>query len=212
MYPKGIGNQGFIATSDSILTYTINFENIGSYYANKVVVIDTLDSDLDWNTLQPVYSTHDCVTRLSNEGVVSFTFDNIYLPYQGIGRYGSVTYSIKQKSNLAPGTEIKNYAAIYFDFNEPVITNTVLNTIWWPETVDQPEINNQFNIYPNPANTSFSISGRNIESIFILNSLGQIVLQTNIPSDVFIGNLTTGIYFVRIETTEEIVVKKLIKQ
>lgn len=210
--PKGVGTHGFITTSDSVLTYTVNFENTGSYFARKIVICDTLDTDLDWNSLQPVSSTHDCVTRITDDGVVSFTFDDIYLPYQGFGRYGSVTYSVKQKPDLAPGTEITNSAAIYFDYNEPVITNTVLNTIRWPEGVTQTGISNQYNIYPNPANNSFSIAGDNIVNISLLNSLGQIVAQTKTPNDVYIGNLSAGIYFVRIETLEGIIVKKLIKQ
>jgi uncharacterized repeat protein (TIGR01451 family) len=212
VYPKGLGTSGYIATSDSILTYTVNFENIGSYFARKIVIIDTLDSDLDWNSLQPIYSTHDCVTRISAEGVVSFTFDNIYLPYEGMGRYGSITYSVKQNPELTPGTTILNSAAIYFDFNEPVITNTVRNTISWPESVNQTGINNQVCIYPNPTNTSFSVSGENILSIELLNNLGQSVLMTNSQKDIFIENQPAGIYFVRIVTSEEIVVKKLVKR
>ncbi len=36
---------------------------------------------------------------------------------------GSVFYDIEVFQNLEPGTEIRNQAAIYFDFNEPIITN-----------------------------------------------------------------------------------------
>lgn len=212
VYPKGVGANGFISNSDSILTYTVNFENTGSYFARKIVICDTLDTDLDSNSLQPISSTHDCVTRITDDGVVSFTFDDIYLPYQGFGRYGSVTYSVKQKQDLVLGTEITNSAAIYFDYNEPVITNTVLNTIRWPESVTQTGIFNLYNIYPNPANNSFSVAGENIVNISLLNSLGQIVVQTKTPNDVYIGNLSAGIYFVIIETLQEIIVKKLIKQ
>ncbi len=212
VYPKGLGTQGFISTTDSILTYTVNFENTGTYFARKIVIYDTLDVDLDWNSLQPISATHDCVTRITDDGVVSFTFDDIYLPYQGFGRYGSVTYSIMQKADLAPGTEITNSAAIVFDFNQPVITNTVVNTIFWPEGVSQLETQIPISIFPNPANQSFSVFGDNIEKVIILNNLGQIVLETTSLNDIFIDSLTAGIYFVKIETPKETVVKKLIKQ
>jgi hypothetical protein len=38
-------------------------------------------------------------------------------------------YSIKLLNNLPIGTQIKNTAYIYFDFNEAVITNTTVNTL-----------------------------------------------------------------------------------
>jgi uncharacterized repeat protein (TIGR01451 family) len=210
--PRGFGTHGFIANSDSLLTYTVNFENTGSYYARKIVVYDTLDTDLDWNSLRPISSSHDCVTRITDDGVAIFTFDDIYLPYQNIGKYGSVTYSIQQKPDLLQGTEISNSAAIVFDFNEPVITNTVLNTIWWPEGVEQSANEIPICVFPNPANNSFSVSGENIRNIELLNSLGQIVLRSESCNNIYIGNQPAGIYFVKIETEKSIVVKKLTKQ
>jgi len=212
VYPRGDGNHGFIETSDSILTYTINFENTGSYFARKIVIYDTLDTDLNWNTLKPVSSIHNFVARITDDGVLSFTFDDIYLPYQGIGKYGSVTYSVEQNPDLAPGTEIKNTAAICFDYNEPVITNTVLNTIMWPEGAENNNADIPINIYPNPANNSFSVSGENIRSVELLNSLGQILFITESCNDIYIGNQPAGIYFVKIETGNSIIVRKLTKQ
>src|SRR5690606_3380631 len=45
------------------------------------------------------------------------------------GSMGFVKFKIKQKPNNQPGTEILNRAAIYFDHNPPIITNTVVNRI-----------------------------------------------------------------------------------
>jgi len=171
-----------------------------------------LNSNLYWSSLRPVYATHDCVIRISDGRVASFTFDDIYLPYQGIGRYGSVTYSIKQNDDLASGTEIKNTADIYFDFNEPIITNTVTNTILWPENVDQHNTQIPICIFSNPTNQSFPATRENVENVIILNNLGQIVLESSIYNGIFIENLDSGIYFVKIKTAKETIVKKLIKQ
>ncbi len=41
----------------------------------------------------------------------------------GISGRGSVFYDIEVHEDLTIGTEIKNHAGIYFDFNEPIITN-----------------------------------------------------------------------------------------
>jgi hypothetical protein len=40
-----------------------------------------------------------------------------------------VQYRIKQKKDLPFGTKIYNSAGIYFDFNDPIITNTTLHTV-----------------------------------------------------------------------------------
>ncbi|MCC7050654.1 MAG: T9SS type A sorting domain-containing protein, partial [Bacteroidia bacterium] len=42
---------------------------------------------------------------------------------------GFIKFKIKQAKNLPDGTEIKNSADIYFDYNDPVITNKTLHTI-----------------------------------------------------------------------------------
>lgn len=42
---------------------------------------------------------------------------------------GFISYSVMPKADLSHGTEIKNKASIYFDYNEPIVTNEFLNTI-----------------------------------------------------------------------------------
>ena len=51
--PVGTGVEGFIKTTDSIFTYTVRFQNCGTSMAQKVVLIDTLSSNLDFTTLVP---------------------------------------------------------------------------------------------------------------------------------------------------------------
>ena len=78
---------------------------------------------------------------------------------------------------------------------------------------------NKFSMFPNPANNVVSIS--NTESIFV-NSInvtdvnGRIVLSNNYDAvsaaQLNISELTSGIYFVNINTTEGSVTKKLMKK
>jgi hypothetical protein len=44
--------------------------------------------------------------------------------------HGYISLSIKPKKGLAEKTHIENFADIFFDFNEPVRTNTTFNTIY----------------------------------------------------------------------------------
>ncbi|HXB12501.1 MAG TPA: SprB repeat-containing protein, partial [Bacteroidia bacterium] len=51
VYPTGIGPNGYINLTDSILTYIIHFQNVGSAKATNVYVVDTISSHLDMSTL-----------------------------------------------------------------------------------------------------------------------------------------------------------------
>ncbi len=62
---------------------------------------------------------------------VHFDPDLGFLPpnVDGVSGQASASYSINRKADLAHGTVISNRASIIFDFNEPIITNTWINTI-----------------------------------------------------------------------------------
>ena len=150
--PKGKDSLGLINTTDSVLDYVIHFQNTGSYYAENIVITDTLDSDLNWASLRPGYSNHEYTATISDDGVLKFTFNNIHLDWKAnneVNSRGLVSYSIKQNPNLSTGTTILNKANIFFDFNSPVYTNTTLNTICGLVSVRDSH-NKSINIYPNP--------------------------------------------------------------
>jgi hypothetical protein len=224
--PQGTGNNGLITPSDSILEYMVHFQNTGSYYAQKVVVLDTLDADLDWSTLRPVYQSHPCVVTMDENGVAKFTFNNINLPTQGMNEMGSngmLTYTIHTKKNLALGTTFTNNAAIYFDYNEPVITNTTLNTLGAPAGINNTPGagNGSFSIYPNPTAKMFYAqldgTGNATANMKVTDISGKVVmvrdlkLQTgmqNIPVDV--ATLSPGLYFVTVNHNGSSQTQKLV--
>jgi hypothetical protein len=66
------------------------------------------------------------------ERVLQWTFNNIMLADSFSNEeasHGFITYTVNQVADLTDGSQITNSAAIYFDSNEPVITNTTLHTI-----------------------------------------------------------------------------------
>ncbi len=97
---------------------------------------------------------------------MEWTFNNILLPDSNtneLGSHGFLTYHVEQNRDLAHGVQIFNDADIYFDFNQPVITNQTLHTI-----TDMPQIlvdasegkeqrGNKFRIYPNPTASATTI-------------------------------------------------------
>ncbi|HOY32773.1 MAG TPA: T9SS type A sorting domain-containing protein [Bacteroidales bacterium] len=207
--PTGSGSQGYISRNDSVLDYILHFQNTGNYYAQNIVLVDTLDEDLEWTSLRPGYSDHNYTANMSENGVLTFTFKNINLPYQSINEFGSrgmVTYSIKQKPQLSIGTEIKNSADIYFDYNAPVSTNTTLNTIDSEESQDELFTDHSLRIYPIPATDFLNIdfenplSGKN--SLQIYSTTGQMVYNRSFPGGskterIDVSQLQSGMYFIR---------------
>lgn len=154
VFPKGKGAPGFITPHDSILEYVIHFQNTGNYPATTVVLKDTIDTDLDWTTIQMGYGTHAYTTKISADNVLEITFDNINLAdsfSNPEASMGFVAFTIKQKKGLTDGTKFTNAADIYFDFNYPIHTNTVLNTLSGTTAMEDITENNlSLKVYPNP--------------------------------------------------------------
>lgn len=226
--PQGNGPQGYIASKDSILSYVIHFQNEGTYFAQNISVVDTLDGDLDWTTLHPGYSDHNYTTTVSENGVVTFKFANINLPwksqYGDLMSSGLVTYTIKRKRNVAQGTQFKNTAAIYFDYNAPIITNTTVNTLNdLLSSVDEKVAidNSDVVLYPNPVADKLSIAINSKEStkglVNVLDIAGKVLssqtVELEIGKNVINQNtsdLSSGIYFVQVKCNESFITKKLV--
>ncbi len=131
VYPFGSTPQNYTLPNTD-LNYTINFQNTGNDTAFTVIIKDTLDSNLDWNTFELLSSTHPVFAQMDANGILTFTFQDIMLADSNVnepGSHGAVAYRIKTDSLLPDPTVISNTAYIYFDWNPPVITNTIINTI-----------------------------------------------------------------------------------
>ncbi len=228
--PKGLTSQGFITKNDSVLTYVVHFQNEGSYYAQNIVVTDTLDGNLNWNSLKPLYANHNFTAKLSDNGILTYTFKNINLPWKSkfdnTMSSGMFTYSIKTKNNLPLGTTFTNNANIYFDYNPPVITNNSVNTltntiIGIPELRYKSEV---FTIYPNPTKDVINVELQANETsnellqmqVKITNILGVVVLTESTKNKnitLTTINLKNGLYFISVlKNNEVLATKKFIKQ
>lgn len=130
-YPTGYGQPHYIKRGEEI-EYKIRFQNTGTDTAFTVVLLDTLSAYLDPVTVRPGAASHPYSFELIDGNVLRFTFSDIMLPDSNVNEpasHGFVLFNIKQQPALELGTVIENSAAIYFDFNEAVITNTVYHTI-----------------------------------------------------------------------------------
>jgi uncharacterized repeat protein (TIGR01451 family) len=200
-----------IAEGKEIL-YTIQFQNTGTYEADQVRITDLLDAELDFTTCRFVAASHPVSTfRLIPGGLLEIIFEHIMLPDSNTNEassHGFVTFAIQRKKGYVPFYAVRNEAAIYFDFNEPILTNLVLTPVKTPSVSTQtPKYKDDLGlrIYPNPAQQSFTISTvQKLEgsgTLTLLNTSGQICIQSQIsdlglPVLVNTTALSDGIYFV----------------
>lgn len=207
---KTVSPEGNI-TNTQELQYNIHFQNIGTAPANNVFIYDTLDANIDVSTFKLLGYSHPVNYTMSGNGNLFFTFVNINLPdslSNEPASHGSVTYSVKPKVGLTPGSYIHNTASILFDFNAAIVTNTTQNMIIisTPEGIGNINIEDKtLNVYPNPASESITITsknGLNNATINLYDLTGKIILQkTSIRGSNSLLNLSSlqkGIYLLEV--------------
>lgn len=196
--------------------YLIRFENTGTASAVNVVIKDEIDlAKYDVSTLIPLDGSHEFVTRIK-DNIVEFIFEDINLPFDDANNDGYVLFKIKTLETLELGDTFSNDAGIYFDYNAPIITNDELTTVAENLSVEETELQNLITIYPNPATDVINLESQtNLESITVYDVHGrQIVTQltsTN-QTKINVSQLSKGVYFLNIKTTDGEQTTKFIKK
>lgn len=129
--PTGVGPEHLLAANRPI-EYTIRFQNTGTDTAFRVLLTDILPPELDVNTFRPGYASHDYTWEIRGLDTLEVLFFPITLPDSAVSQEGSqgfFTFSMDQQPDLPVGSLIQNTASIIFDFNPPILTNTVFHTI-----------------------------------------------------------------------------------
>ncbi len=168
------------------LEYTIRFQNTGTFQAERVVITDTLNSGLQWSTMRFIASSHACSWMLLGNGVLRFAFDPIVLPdstSDGPNSHGFVKFAMKPVGDLLAGEDVGNTANIYFDFNEPVITNEAVFSVEASTAIDPSVGSTGFEMWPNPVENVLRINGAARRTIEILDLTGRVVMREQGTAD-----------------------------
>jgi uncharacterized repeat protein (TIGR01451 family) len=197
-------------------TYTIHFQNTGTAPAFNIRLRDTLDSNLDYSSFEFLGASHTAKTNLIGN-VLSVRFENIMLPDSTTdynGSMGYYQYRVKPIANLPMGSNIKNTAYIYFDYNPAVVTNTTENHFDITTSPSHPPLRGgAVNFYPNPSSGSFNYTNLPKNSTIIFyNLIGEVCLthHASLPSGEVEGaSLPKGIYFAKVNGVS---VAKLVKE
>lgn len=218
--PVGYGSAHYIEATTN-LDYRIRFQNTGTDTAFDVYVLDTISPYLDLGTLDMGASSHNYTWSIVGGNVLRVDFPNIMLPDSNVNEplsNGFFSYRIQQQPQNPIGTVIENTAAIYFDLNPPVITNTTFHTIGeeFVEVISSYEAVEaevtQVLVYPNPFKDQltfelkdgvirdlelllFDTQGRQIRSIRARRS--QLLMQRS--------TLNSGLYFYQLQADGELI-------
>jgi len=210
------------------LLYTVYFQNTGNFQADRVRITDMLDTALDVSTLRLVASSHTISTfRLLPGNLLEVIFEQIALPDSNSNEpasHGFVSFAIQRKKAFNPYYEIRNTAAIYFDFNEPVITNTVISPVVTPvvssfEPHSTDSKHPDLLISPNPTAKDFVVDTRSGLSgpgdIVLIDAQGKICLSLHAadlsdPVHLTANGLIDGAYIVRASGKQGVMFGKLV--
>ena len=202
------------------LIYTIRFQNTGTDTAFYVRVKDEIPANLNLSTLKVINASHAYQLIVREKNIVEFAFPNIILPDKTTNEpksHGFVQFSIQPKAGLPVNTKIENNAAIYFDYNAPIITNFATTEVKLTTGLANNK-NLDFKLYPNPTNGTVrielpysgdgnwilsDISGRQLKADNIANN--EKLMELNLK------DLPLGTYFITIQLGGNVSTAKIIK-
>lgn len=226
VFPIGFTNQRIVAPNTR-LEYLIRFQNTGTDTAFNVRVVDTVDQQLNMESFEMGAASHPCKlmveTTPNGKTYLTWQFNNIYLPDSTTNEpesNGFIQFRIAPKFNLPLGSKVRNEAAIYFDFNPPIITNQTLTT--YDLLVFRDSTLNQFvqvisstekilekelgiKMYPNPlTQKNLTVSFENLGTISLWDMQGRQVFEKSaiLGTNNLKIDLKPGLYIAKLSTAK----------
>ncbi len=225
--PAPLNNDSisYISSNTKEIRYDISAYNFSTDTVYSVIIIDSLDLNLDISYIQETGSNLNYTTEIysdpSNQykGIIVWRFNQANLhpnPNKNIEITKSNVYiGFKiQLINNTQGALIKNTATIYFDNDYLGKTNSVFCQIAPNVTVNNNSLLTQLMVYPNPFENTLKINSESkVLDIVIYDLTGKKIETefTNI-NEINTENLTSGIYFLNITTEKGIEIFKVVKE
>ncbi|ASS47268.1 MAG: hypothetical protein A3D31_15595 [Candidatus Fluviicola riflensis] len=199
------------------LTYTIRFQNTGTAPAQNIYILDTLSTNLDWSTFELIEVSHAMHVDDLGNGVMRFNFPQIWLPDSTANEqesHGHLVYRLKENVANTEGTEIFNTAYIFFDWNDPIITNTTYNINASLGLNEETSV--QSSVYPNPFQQEVTIRAKSmIRAVSVLDLSGkQLFTQTTDSNELKLdlSAYSSGIYLLNIQTQSGFETHRIVKK
>jgi uncharacterized repeat protein (TIGR01451 family) len=211
-----------------VIDYTIRFQNTGTDTAFNIRIYDQLSDKLDINSFQLLSFSHPVEIHISPAKVLELYFPGVLLPDSNRNEklsHGFINFRIKPKFNLIITDTIFNSASIYFDYNNPVITNKTKNYFKSGAITGVTNLQDNSNLlklYPNPAKESVNYelkkSPAGIYMLKIYDMNGRLCFTTSIRNYgtelrgfVSLKYIPHGTYIFEVRSNKIIANKKLLK-
>jgi len=207
-----------VQVGETPIEYAIRFQNTGTFLAERVVILDTLSEDLQWESMRFIASSHPNHWYVT-DGVLHVIHNDILLPdstSDEVGSHGFIKFSMLPATDLQDGATISNIAHIVFDFNEPIITPPAVFTVDVLAGVHT-QATEQMRVYPNPATDLLRVelpSGNfQVMNYVVRDVLGQEVTRgrLNGSKQVPVSGLEDGSYTIELVGTETRSVARFVK-
>jgi hypothetical protein len=195
--------------------YIIRFENTGTAPAENIVVRDVIDLDkFDISTLYPISASHKMISKITENNLAEFIFENINLPFSDENNDGYVIFKIKTKPTLANGDTFSNSAGIYFDYNPSIATNNFITILQTTLGLDEPFSINKLAVYPNPVKDNLYFkTGKIVARVDIYDFTGRILKSQAVKGNTInVSVLKPGNYILRIHTGNKTAYTSIIKE
>lgn len=208
--------EQMVPSVDDELTFTVRFQNTGTAPAQNIYILDTISSLLDLTTFEVLESSHPMHVDNLGSGVLRFNFPQIWLPDSTTNEaesHGHVVYRIRETAGNIEGSEIFNTAHIFFDWNEPIVTNTTYNV---NTSLGLNEIGVITSIYPNPVDQLLIVKANTELYQVIVTDLSGKTIQT-LPctgnqATIDLGDCKSGVYLIMVQTTQGIETSRVVKK
>ncbi|MBK6338867.1 MAG: T9SS type A sorting domain-containing protein [Bacteroidetes bacterium] len=179
-----------------------------------------MPANLNLSTLRVINASHAYQLIVREKNIVEFAFPNINLPDKTTNEpksHGFVQFSIQPKAGLPINTKIENNAAIYFDYNAPIITNFATTQVKLTTGLASNK-NLDFKLFPNPTNGILRIElPYNGDGNYILSDIsGRQLKADNIANneklmELNLNDLPSGTYFITIQLGGNVSTAKIVK-
>ncbi len=213
-FPPGFGAADYLPHGQTI-EYQIRFQNTGTDTAFTVVVRDQLSPWLDLTTIRPIAASQPYLFEINGQELV-FRFPHVNLPDSNINEaasHGFLRFTIAPRTELPDGIEITNQARIYFDFNDPVITNTTHYTLGVPFVTNTKESYSlpALTVSPNPSSglalieLPASIRLTNGQMLHVTDMAGREIYQQPMEgnrTEFHLPQLASGLYLLAVRAKD----------
>lgn len=219
IFVNGVRNQTYLEPGDK-LEYMIRFQNTGTDTAFTVKIQDPISTKFDVASMRPVASSHDYIWSVDN-GTLNVVFNQIMLVdsfKNEPASHGFIKFEITLDEKTMLYEEVSNIAGIYFDFNEPIITNEVVTPVGKPVFTNDWSVS-PFFIYPNPTTDFLSLGINDVKfnagKVNIFDQKGGKLLTTDfnigLSNRINVSHLPSGFYIIQVVNNKSEFKTKFVK-